>query len=130
MRVRLAYDRDGLTVDFPDDGVDVIAPRFVAGLPDEAAALRSALRAPLGARPLREVVAPGDDVVIVFPDGTRPMPSARLLPVLLAELDALPPERITLLNALGAHRANTRAELTDMLGAEIVSRYRILQHDP
>jgi len=130
MQVRLAYGRDGLTVDFPDDGVEVIAPRFVAGLPDETAALRSALRDPLGARPLRELVAPGDDVLIVFPDVTRPMPSARVLPVLLAELDTLPPERITLLNALGAHRPNTRAELTDMLGAEIVGRYRILQHDP
>ncbi len=130
MRVRLAYGREGLAVDFPDDGVDVIAPRFVAGLPDETAALRNALRAPIGTRPLRERVATGDDVLIVFPDRTRPMPSRRVLSAILAELDAVPPERITLLNALGAHRPNTRAELTDMLGAEIVRRYRVLQHDP
>lgn len=130
MRVRLAYGRDGLAVDFPDDGVDVIAPQFVAGLPDETAALRNALRAPIGVRPLRERVGPGDEVVVVFPDRTRPMPSRRVLSAILQELDALPPERVTLLNALGAHRPNTPEELTDMLGTEIVRRYRILQHDP
>jgi len=127
MKIRLAYGKSGLTVNFPDD-VDVITPTFAAGLPDEPATLREALRHPLGTRPLRELAAPGEDVVIVFPDRTRPMPLKRVLPVILDELSHLPPEKITLLNALGAHRPNTRAELTDMLGADMVQRYRILQH--
>jgi nickel-dependent lactate racemase len=51
--------------------------------------------------------------------------------VLLAELEAagVASENITLLNALGTHRPQTAAELRQMLGAEIVARYRCLQHD-
>jgi lactate racemase len=129
MQVLLAYGKNGLTVNFPDN-VDVISPKFVAALPDETAALLKALRQPLKARPLRDLATPGDKVVIIFPDRTRPMPSSRVLPVILNELSHLPPESITLLNALGAHRPNTQEELTDMLGADIVRRYRIIQHRP
>ena len=39
VRVKLAYGRSDLDVDLPD-WTDVIAPRFVDGLPDEQAALR------------------------------------------------------------------------------------------
>ena len=128
MEIRLAYGKSGLIVNFPDD-VDVISPKFVAGLADETSALREALRNPLGARPLREIATSGDDVVIVFPDRSRPMPSSRVLPAILTELSHLPADKITLLNALGVHRPNTREELTDMLGADIVKNYRILQHN-
>jgi nickel-dependent lactate racemase len=44
-------------------------------------------------------------------------------------LDHIPDENITLLNALGTHEPNSTAELESMLGAEIVRRYPILQHD-
>ncbi|MBC7237983.1 MAG: nickel-dependent lactate racemase, partial [Chloroflexi bacterium] len=128
MEIELAYGRDGLTVEVPDDAL-VLLPRQVAGLSDEAAALRAALREPIASAPLRERVRPQDRVVIVFSDITRPMPNNRVLPVLLSELDHLPREHITLLNALGTHRPNTAEELVEMLGAEIAAGYRIVQHD-
>ena len=128
MQIRLAYGKSGLTVNFPDN-VDVILPNFVAGLDDEASALRQALRNPLGAKSLHEIVTPEDDVVIVFPDRSRPMPSSIVLPAILSELSHLPTDKITLLNALGVHRPNTQEELTDMLGPDIVKNYRVLQHN-
>lgn len=81
--VHLAYGRHGLTVTLPDDGVTVIEPRYVPGLPDEAAAIRQALRSPIGSPPLVELVRPTDTVAVVFSDITRPMPNDRVLPVLL-----------------------------------------------
>src|SRR5579884_2301389 len=129
MKVTLAYGRDGLTVELPDAATDVIEPREVVGLPDEAGAVSAALRAPLGTAPLRELAAPDDDVVIVVNDGTRPMPSARVLPPLLAELAHVPRERITILVATGTHRANTPAELDEMLGPAIARGYRVVNHD-
>ena len=48
MKVRLAYGKEGLWVELPDDNVTVVEPRFVPGLPDEAEAIRSALREPIG----------------------------------------------------------------------------------
>jgi len=129
MRLKLAYGRDGLWVELPDRNVTVVEPRFVAGLPDEKAAITQALRRPLDSPPLRQLATPGDTVAIVFSDITRPTPNDRLLPPLLAELSHVPREQITLINATGMHRANTEEELHRMLGDEIVDGYRILQHD-
>ncbi len=129
MRIRLAYGREGLWVDLPEE-VTVLEPHVVPGLPDEPAAIQHALRHPIGTPPLRELVSAHDTVAIVFSDLTRPMPNERVLPVLLAELDHVPPERITLINALGTHRPNTGDELRRMLGDAVYGRYPILQHDP
>lgn len=130
MRVKLAYGRQGLEV-FVPEGVKVLEPRFVPGLPDERAALVAGLRKPLGSRPLAELVRPGDRVVVVHTDITRATPNERILPVLLEELETAGVARqdITLLNGLGTHRRQTEAELRAMLGDRIVDRYRCLQHD-
>lgn len=130
MQIRLAYGRSGLEVDLPDS-VDVIRPRSVPGLPDETAALQNGLRAPIGSPPLRELVRPGNSVMIVHTDITRATPNDRILPVLLNELESLGVARgdISLLNGLGTHRPQTDEELRTMLGDQIVENYRCLQHD-
>lgn len=130
MRIQLAYGRHGMEVNLPE-GVDVLAPRFVAGLPDERAALLAAFQHPIHSPPLAELVKPGDTVVIVHTDITRATPNDRILPVLLDTLEAAGVARkdITLLNGLGTHRKQTEAELRDMLGDRIVEQYRWLQHD-
>jgi lactate racemase len=138
MRIKLAYGHEGLWIDLPDSvHATVIEPLFVPGLADEAAAIRTALREPIGSRPLRELVAAesaaarNPSVAIVFSDITRPMPNNCVLPVLLAELAeaGVHDEQITLINGLASHRKQTDAELEGMLGAEIIHRYRIIQHD-
>jgi nickel-dependent lactate racemase len=130
MRVFLPYGNTGLYVEFPAT-VHVVEPNWVPGLLDEAAAIKQALDCPIGSAPLRHLVRPGDRAVIVHPDMTRPMPSRRVLPVLLRELEAagLQPDHITLLNALGTHRRQTDQELEEMLGEPVVRGYRCLQHD-
>ncbi|HOA24993.1 MAG TPA: nickel-dependent lactate racemase [Aggregatilineales bacterium] len=130
MQVNLAYGRHGLTVTLPDTA-DVIRPRDVPGLPDEAQAIRDALRAPIDSPPLADLVRPGDTVCIVHTDITRATPNDRILPVLIDELEAagVAPGDIFLLNGLGTHRPQTDAELRAMLGDRIVEGYRCLQHD-
>lgn len=130
MRIRLAYGKEGLWVEIPDDlEVEVIEPRFIPGLPDEEGAIRKALREPIASPPLRELVRPSDSVAIVFSDITRPMPNRKVIPLILEELSHVPRENIVLINALGTHRPQTRQELEEMLGPEIVSNYTIIQHD-
>jgi nickel-dependent lactate racemase len=132
MRLALAYGRDGLWVDLPDGAsVTAIEPQFVPGLEDEPAALAAALAQPLGSPPLSDLVASADTVAGVFSDITRPTPNDRMLPPLLAALEAagVPDDRITLINGLGTHRPQTTDELAQMLGADLVARYRIVQHD-
>jgi lactate racemase len=129
MRVMLAYGRAGLEVDLPERHVEVVEPIDAPGLADERAGIVAALREPLGTPPLRDLVTTDDRVVIVVNDGTRPMPSARVLPPILAELAHVPRERITILVATGTHRANTPAELDEMLGPRIARTYRVVNHD-
>ncbi len=129
MKVHLQYGKDGIEVDLPAKNVDVITPAFVEGLPDEAAAFREALRAPIGARPLKETIRSGDRVAVVIPDITRPFPADRLLPVLFGELSHVSPENFVIVNGTGSHRANTDAELAAMLGPAVFGRYRVVNHD-
>ena len=130
MYIDLAYGRTGLSVNLPDQTC-IVRSRFAPGLPDEAAAIRQALRQPIGSAPLAAKVKPGDTVVIVHSDITRATPNNRILPVILAELEEVGIARqdITLLNALGTHRPQTEAELRAMLGDNIVDGYRCLQHN-
>jgi len=129
MKVHLEYGTEGLQVHVPSSHVDVITPRFVPGLGDEAAAFRAAVRDPIGGKPLRDVVRAGERVAVVIADITRPLPSERLLPWVFAELAHVPAEHITIVNGTGSHRVQTPAELAQMVGPEVVRRYRVVNHD-
>lgn len=131
MLIPLAYGRSHLPVDFPPQTV-VIEPRPQPGLPDERRALIDALEQPIAAAPLRASIHAGARICIVHTDSTRATPNERLIPWLLAYLEecGAAREKITLLNALGTHRPNTRAELEELLTPEVVANYRCLNHEP
>jgi nickel-dependent lactate racemase len=129
MIIHLQYGKEGLEVDIPSSNVTTLAPRFIPGLPDEAAAFREAVRAPINSKPLRELIGVNDRVAVVIPDITRPLPSDRLLAWLFAELDYIPAENFVIINGTGSHRVNTPAELASMVGDEIASRHRIVNHN-
>jgi nickel-dependent lactate racemase len=128
VRVSLAYGRGRLQVSVPDDAV-VISPRELPGLRDEHAAFLEAVRAPIAASPLRALVTERSTVAISISDVTRPTPSERLVPWIMAELAHVPRENFVILNGTGSHRPNTRDELVTMLGADIVETVRIVNHD-
>ena len=129
MRVKLSYGKDGLAVDFPEEGVSVIEPHPTAGLPDEQAALREALRSPIGCPALRDLVKPNQTVAITFPDVTRPCPTARMLPSILEELSGVPRERIVLVSGTGMHRPNTEEEMRGLVGDHVYENYRVIDHN-
>jgi len=128
MRVHLHYGIDGIEAEIPCSTVTVVAPQFVAGLRDEENSFRAAVRRPIDCRPLRDIVRPGERVALVIPDITRPLPSARLLPWVLSELAHVQEKNITIINGTGSHRPNSPAELAAMAGADVASRYRIVNH--
>ncbi len=130
MKVNLAYGQGHLPVDLPDDRTTVIEPAHIAGLADEQGAIIRALEHPIGSKPLKSLIGPASKVCISFTDITRATPNHRLIPWLLDHLRDVPRENITLLNQLGTHRPNTRAELEKMLTPEVVRDYRVLNHEP
>src|SRR5438128_775731 len=130
MRVELAYGRERLPVELPDDRCTVVEPAFVPGLPDPAGALRRALAEPTAGPPLREVVRPGRTVAISVCDSTRPQPREAMLRAIADELAGIVrDEDVMILIATGTHRPTTDDELVELLGAEAVERFRVLDHD-
>ena len=128
-QVTLAYGREGLTVDLPDDAA-VITPVQHPAAPDVTAELRRALREPVSGPPLRERVRPGQTVAISACDGTRAQPRHLMIPAVLEELDGIVDlDDVVVLVATGTHRANTDAELRAMFGDEVVDSVRIVNHD-
>ena len=91
----------------------------------------AALRSPLAGPPLADRVRSGDHVAVVFPDLTRPMPNRTVLPPLLAELAraGVPDDHITLLCATGTHRQASPAEMEELIGADVLARYALVDHD-
>lgn len=129
MKIHLQYGRDGLYLETDSNNVTVLAPKFLEGLPDEAAAFRAAAREPINCKPLKSLIKPSDKVAVVIPDITRPLPTERLLPWLFAELDHVPAANFVIINGTGSHRVNTGDELAVMVGKEIAAKYKIINHD-
>jgi len=130
MEVRLAYGEGGVGVNLPDGRTTVVEPEYHPGLEDPAASLREALRAPVSGPPLREIARPGQKVAISICDGTRPQPRGLMLPAVLDELDGVvAPEDVVILVATGTHRGNSREELREMLGGDLLDEYKVVNHD-
>ncbi len=132
MRVRLAYGREGLEVELPDERVlRTLAYKQAPPLADPAAALDEVLHRPLGTPSLAGLCRGRRDACILICDITRPVPNELILRPMLATLEAagIPRERILILVATGMHRASTRDELREMVGDEILAGYRIENHD-
>ena len=133
--VELPYGSDQIPVRVPQTNLKgVLYPHQVGeseAQPDEARIVRQALASPIGTPPLQELVHPGDKVVIVTSDLTRPCPSDRLIPYVLEELAAVsvPDQDITIVLALGLHRPMTEAEIDQTVSPVIRRRFRVLNHD-
>lgn len=129
MKINLAYGRGWLPIELPEDRTTVIAPSHREALSNEKEAVLKSLDNPIAAQPLKKWLRPHGKVCIAFTDRTRATPNHRLIPWILEYLSEVPREQITLLNQLGTHRPNTKAELEEMLTPEIVRNYRVLNHE-
>lgn len=131
MQIALPYGKQSLTFELPEHNLlAIVEPATVPGLANPADAVRSAIRQPIGALPLRDQIKKGMRIVILVDDFTRPTPAYQILPALLGELE---PEtnalQIKLLNAAGTHRPMTQEELEAKVGADIMAHYPVLNHD-
>ena len=117
----------------PIDGIafSLVEANRLPALADPAQAACDAIALPLGAPALRELAHGKRNAVIAVTDATRDCPDHIMVPPMLAELSAagMPDEAITILVAVGTHRASTEAEKRAKLGDAIVDRYRVIDHD-
>ena len=129
--IELPFGDGFLTARIPAKNLVSILTRHDAkGLANEREAIIKNLRAPINSPPLRECIKPSDKVVVIVTDNTRPCPDNRLLPPILAELEAkIPTDNITIIVALGLHPPMDEPELIKKLGQGILDKYRVINHD-
>ena len=100
-------------------------------LADPAAAIREAIRNPIGSPALRDIVKPGQTVAFIVNDPTRIARSYVFLPVLMEELNeaGIPDENMRIVFALGTHRAMTEEEMIAEVGAVVAKRVKMYNPD-
>ena len=122
--MRLLYGRSGLALRLPRSVV-VLEGRDPPPLSDPRGAVRGALDSPLGAPPLRDIVARRRPrrVAITISDITRPVPNRLLLPPILELLDraGVPGSAISVIVGTGMHRPSTPREREELLGPEVLA---------
>jgi nickel-dependent lactate racemase len=94
-------------------------------------AIEDALDHPIGTERLEKIVQPGESIVIVTSDNTRPMPSSVVLPHVLARLQkaGVRDEGVTIVFALGAHRKQSEEEKKYLVGESIYERFKTVDSD-
>ncbi|QDR82426.1 nickel-dependent lactate racemase [Sporomusa termitida] len=127
------YGNSKLQVSLPAEKIiNNVLGKPCPAIVDVPAAVRAALRNPIGTPPLKEVVKPGDKVAVVVSDITRAWVNFdQFLPVLLDELNdaGVPDQNIFIIIAPGAHRLNTQAEFVVLCGEKVCHRVAVYNHD-
>lgn len=130
---RVPYSKSSLEFQLlPGMEATVGVSQPVQPLEEVPAAIQQALDHPIGSPSLQEIAKAGDRVCIVFTDITRASPDHLLVPALLRELEraGVRDEYITLLCGIGMHRPSSDEEKNIKLGANIASRYRVIDNEP
>lgn len=127
--IEIPYGASVRTVSVPDDWLGaIVAPQPVAAHPDVNGCIADAIRQPIGAPRLRDLVHSGQTVALIVDDRTRKTPVHRLLPAVLAELHTAGIQRsaICIVIALGTHRPLSSVELSLKLGAAALGGYTLI----
>ncbi|MHB1314097.1 MAG: nickel-dependent malate racemase, LarAH6 family [Christensenellales bacterium] len=125
MRIPLGFGKRELLLELPDKNVlQILAPNDLGPAPDEKTEIENALLNPIGTGRLSGIVKPGEKIAVITSDITRPMPSYKVLPFVIRELNmgGILDRDIIIVFALGSHRNHSEEEMRKLVGDEIYER--------
>lgn len=129
----LKYGRGTINVNLPEEQIlhEILGEEYPP-LNDVPAAVKAALERPIDSPPLREIVKPGEKVVLTVSDITRAwqkMP--QVLPVVLDTLNqaGVPDGDISIIVVVGGHRQNTEEEFKQLCGEDVFQRVKVVNHN-
>jgi len=107
-----------------------LLPKKVSPFKDEDTLIINALNNPIGNPLLPDIVSPKSKVTLITSDITRVVPSHKLIPPIIQQLKlaGVKRENISIIFALGVHRKHTPDEQKRLLGENIYSQYRVIDH--
>jgi len=131
---QMAWD-DPREDDFPlpdtwDVEIHNIAGYNRPALTDEQ--IKASISNPIGTAPIREQAKNKKEVVILFDDMTRITRASKIVPFILEELAlaGISDDQIRFMAATGTHGPLNRLDFAKKLGADIVARYPVYNHNP
>ncbi|MBQ6735383.1 MAG: nickel-dependent lactate racemase [Lachnospiraceae bacterium] len=133
MNIEIGIGQGTQTLTVPDKNLlQVLGPNQVAYDLKGEAEVKRALEAPVGTPALKDIVHPGEKIIIITSDISRPMPTHVVMPALLDALYAAGCKRedITLMFALGSHRPQTEEEKRKLAGDRAYEEIRCIDSDP
>ena len=133
VKVELGFGKQTKTLLVPGGNIGkIMHANKVEVLFSEAELIENALNSPIGASPIGSTLKKGEKVVIVTSDITRPMPSYKVLPRLVSELNkaGVEDDDITIVFGLGSHREQTEEEKRKLVGDDIFDRISCIDSDP
>ena len=133
MKIQIPCGHDRFELEVPDSQVaGVRSPRTLQPAADAGALARTKIAAAIDRCGIADKAGPGARACIAVTDRTRSTPLRLIVPILLEELNALgvPDGRITIISGGGMHAADTREDLLQTLGPEVVGRVRLATNEP
>ena len=125
----LAYGKENVRTDVPSNAfAGVLEGTSPPRIPLRRA-FDEAWNRPIGMGDPVQLIEPGERIVVVITDHTRPTPTREVFPLLWEKIRGRAAvEDVTLLVATGTHRASTDEELESMLG-DARREFRVVVHD-
>ncbi len=131
-KFELAYGHSIIRFSIPQGNLlGILRAKALTPLFHPEAEMRKALKNPTQSPPLAEVVLPGERVGIVVSDKTRVSKADILIPAIIEELlkSGISMEDIFIVFAHGTHPLHTRKEQEAIVGSEVTSKVKIVNHD-
>lgn len=128
----MPYGQNEISFTIPFNSlVAILRPTFSMKVNNPLEEIIYALEHPVGCPPLKDLISPGKNVVLLCDDNTRLTPANLIVPIILRELASggVRKENIKILMALGTHRPMTLGELQQKLGAEVLGQVEVINHD-
>jgi nickel-dependent lactate racemase len=130
--IAVSYGRGHLSLTLPEQArPTVIRKQQLPKLPDQHAAIATALQQPVGSPPLSELARGRKSACILICDITRPVPNKLFLRPMIETMisGGIPREQISVLVATGLHRPNLGDELAELVGDPwVLENVRVENH--
>jgi nickel-dependent lactate racemase len=132
--MKLKYGKEEVQLPLSDKNIlQVLNLKEQEVLSNPEEKLKYLLKNPIGSPYLKELIfqKKAQKILIIVNDITRPTPYKIILPPLLNELDEIGvnKEDIKFIIATGIHRDNSKEELSNIFGEDIISTYKFINHN-
>jgi len=132
--MKFDYGKNGIEINVdPKWNTTIFLPDEQKPIQNPIRKIRETINNPIGSLPLKDIInkkSKLETVCIVSSDATRPVPSNLILEALIDELNTygIEDNQITILIATGLHRPSYDEELELILGKDLKSRIKVINH--